>query len=103
LYVLQKDRCDWPDIINLVYATGPALDWDHLLNRVKSDRALVEGLMSVFAWLFPERAAEIPETVRRELRMPELRAGAERSSRERVSLLDSRPWFRPELSEASAA
>ena len=23
----QKDRCDWPDILNLMYAAGPTLDW----------------------------------------------------------------------------
>ena len=31
LYVLQRDRCDWPDILNLICATGPNLDWNHLI------------------------------------------------------------------------
>ncbi|MFN7139766.1 MAG: nucleotidyltransferase family protein [Limisphaerales bacterium] len=27
LYVLQRDRCDWPDVFNLLYAVGGKLDW----------------------------------------------------------------------------
>src|SRR4051794_10534791 len=60
LYVLQRDRCDWPDILNLIHATGPTLDWDHLLKRVGVDRPLIRGVLSVFSWVSPSRAAEIP-------------------------------------------
>jgi hypothetical protein len=46
LYVLQRDRCDWPDILNLISATGSYLDWNHLLGRVEHDLPLIRGLLS---------------------------------------------------------
>ncbi len=41
LYVLQRDRCDLPDVLNLVYATGPSLDWDFLIQRLGDDSPLL--------------------------------------------------------------
>src|SRR5437870_960878 len=37
LYVFQRDHCDWPDLFNLLYAVGPALNWPRLLKRVGTD------------------------------------------------------------------
>ncbi len=93
LYVLQKDRCDWPDVLNIVHALGPELDWRRLLQRVGPDDArLLDGLLSVFRWLTPERAKELPSWLWQA-------HGKSRTSEEEtanhVRLLDSRPWFRP--------
>jgi len=97
LYVMQRDRCDWPDIMNLVHATGPTLDWNHLLNRVDSDLPLVKGLLSVFSWVSPGRARQLPSWVWPKL---DLAAPAESESTTdpegrppRPDLLDTRPWF----------
>ncbi len=90
LYVLQKDRCDWPDVLNLINAAGPALDWRRLLNRMGEDAPLLYGILSVFRWLCPERARELPRW---------LWAGMAQSLRTDESgpchaeLLDTRPWF----------
>jgi hypothetical protein len=94
LYVLQRDRCDWPDIINLLYSAGPRLDWDHLLSRVAEDRPLLQGVLSVFAWVCPERAALIPRRVwsSLELMLPHP-AGDPEGRPERKDLLDTRPWL----------
>jgi hypothetical protein len=94
LYVLQRDRCDWPDILNLIYAAGPTLDWDHLLRRVAEDKPLVKGVLSVFSWVSPERAARIPRHVWEALELP--LPGPERDPEGRPSrkdLLDTRPWL----------
>ncbi len=92
LYVLQKDRCDWPDIINLIQVCGPSLDWDHLLARVGADRPLVKGILSVFSWVSPARAASIPRRVWASFGLPSpATADAEASRRE--DLLDTRPWL----------
>ena len=97
LYVLQKDRCDWPDILNLVYILGETLKWGHLLDRLDQDAPLLSALLSVFAWLSPQRAWELPEWLweRLHLQQPQLVSFPEETLRQRVSLLDSRSWFVP--------
>src|SRR5262245_55802902 len=37
LYVVQADRSDWPDLLNLLYARGATLNWAHLLDRLGDD------------------------------------------------------------------
>jgi hypothetical protein len=94
IYVLQRDRCDWPDIINLINATGPSLDWNHLLRRVEHDLPLMRGLLSVFSWVSPERAAEFPSWVWKKLDLSPAEPVADPEGRpRRPDLLDSRPWF----------
>jgi len=97
LHVLQRDRCDWPDVLNLIYAVGPTLDWEHLLGRVGEDAPLLSGLLSVFTWLCPGRAQELPSWLWKRLRLPDPPNPAPEVDRRRVNLLDSRPWFSPTL------
>ncbi|HYI94619.1 MAG TPA: nucleotidyltransferase [Bryobacteraceae bacterium] len=94
LYVLQRDRCDWPDILNLISATGPALDWDHLIDRVAEDQPLIKGVLSVFSWVAPESAAQLPGWVwdKLELKSPQI-VHDPAGRPPRPDLLDSRPWF----------
>ena len=94
LYVLQRDRCDWPDIFNLVYATGPHLDWEHLFARVAEDRPLLKGILSIFSWLCPGRALALPHLVWDAVDLPVPRAEGDPAGRpSRKDLLDSRPWL----------
>lgn len=92
LYVLQRDRCDWPDILNLISATGSHLDWNHLMSRIGDDLPLMKGLISVFSWISPERAAQLPVGIWKILGL-ESPAPAADSQRTRPRLLDSRPWY----------
>ncbi|MBW3625323.1 MAG: nucleotidyltransferase family protein [Armatimonadetes bacterium] len=94
LYVLQRDRCDWTDVFNVLYSAGPALDWDHLFQRLGKDTPLLGGALQVFGWLCPEQAASLPDTVWERLQLPRPPSGPARTqSLDRVDLLDSRPWF----------
>jgi hypothetical protein len=104
LYVLQKDRCDWPDVLNLLYAAGPELNWEHLFERIAQDLPLLRGMLSVFAWLSPGRALELPEGVweRAQLPAPILPPDPEGTMRRRTERLDTRPWFIPVLEEGQA-
>jgi len=79
LFVVQRDRCDWPDLLNLLFYTGATLDWDRLAARLGPDRPLLDALLAVFGWLCPGRpvASELP--------CGEIRA----------DLIDSRAWFLP--------
>ena len=100
LYILQRDRCDWPDVLNVLYATAPQLDWEHLIERVGGDAPLLEAILAIFQWLCPGRAAQLPPEVRRRLKTA--RRGR-RSAIPRDQLLDTRPWFLPRLEEEPEA
>ena len=94
LYVLQRDRCDWPDLLNLLYYTGPSLDWERLRNRLGDDRPLLEALKLVFSWMCPGRPAETPGHLVEAADLP-------RPREIRADLLDTRPWFLPVLVDSS--
>ena len=63
LYVLHRLRTDWPDVLHYINVCGSGLDWVHLYDRLGPDYPLLGGALSVFSWLNPQRAAELPEWV----------------------------------------
>ncbi|HOL73165.1 MAG TPA: hypothetical protein PLP04_17610 [Bryobacteraceae bacterium] len=93
MYVLQRERCDWPDVLNVIYAAGPGLNWAHLLDRLGEDWDVLKSLLVLFSWLAPGRACALPAWLweRLELKIPA--PGAEDVDQRRVALLDTRPWF----------
>jgi hypothetical protein len=88
LYVMQRERCDWPDALNLIGAVGPELDWPRLIDRVGPDTALLAGVLSVFGWLCPKRARDLPPWL-----WERVGARAPEAGVCRAHLLDSRPWL----------
>ena len=95
LYVLQRTRADWMDVFNVMDALAPRLDWDRLIARMGADLPLLAGALSVFAWLAPARAAQIPEEVWDKVGVRPPEPATERHlTRARADLIDSRPWFR---------
>jgi hypothetical protein len=96
LYVVQRDRCDWPDILNLIWAIGPELDWRHLMDRVAEDVPLIRGVLSIFSWMSPDRARAIPHWVWQSLGLTvQGHASGPEGRPARWELLDTRPWFCP--------
>jgi hypothetical protein len=94
LYVLQRERCDWGDVVNLIDAQTDSIDWEYLLNQLGEDAPLLTGALSVFAWLVPHRASDIPSEVWSRLGLcPSTQGEDPKVSRARANLLDSRPWF----------
>jgi len=101
LYVLQRERSDWPDTLNLLYGVGPDLDFRRLLRNLGEDTPLLGSVLNVFGWLCPARAREFPAWLWAELKIehpgddirPEL-------TQERARLLDTRPWFTPTISSS---
>ena len=94
LYVLQRDRCDWPDILNLLNATAATLDWDHLLTRAAEDGALIKAVLSIFSWICPSRARAIPRRIWDSLGLSPVFSDTGRGDRPSPKdLLDTRPWF----------
>jgi hypothetical protein len=89
-YVMQRERCDWPDVLNLLFHKGPSLDWHHLLARFGDDRPLLGGVLSLFQWLCPEIAGRFPRWLWNAV------ASKEQGTAPcggRAYLLDTRPWF----------
>ncbi len=93
LYVMQRERCDWPDVLNLLYAGGPTLDWQHLLNRLENDTQLLKAALIVFDWICPEVASELPDWLRQRLGLPDHSTDEQIDGKRNVKLLDSRAWF----------
>ena len=106
LYIMQRDRCDWPDVLNLLYSVGPDVDWKYLLQRMEEDRALMAAALTVFRWLAPGRAQELPAWIWGCLELPPAAASPEHPPEidgRRVSLLDTRPWFGPDRQKLQSA
>jgi hypothetical protein len=96
LYVLQRDRCDWPDLLNLIYVQGGQLDWSYLLDQLGEDAPVLGGVMSVLGWMCPTRAQQLPEWIWTRLGLFKPPTGPDcQENRRRVRLLDSRDWFGP--------
>jgi hypothetical protein len=94
LYIIQRERCDWGDVFNLLEAQVQSVDWSHLLRRVGEDAPLLAGALSVFAWLSPIRATAIPGQIWARLGLrPPAEPARPGVSPIRAGLLDSRPWF----------
>jgi hypothetical protein len=96
LYVLQRDRTDWGDVLNLISAQTDAIDWYYLLSRVGADAPLLSAVLVIFAWLDGSRARAIPENVwnRLGLDLERLSPPSPPDTEARAALIDSRPWFR---------
>jgi hypothetical protein len=94
MYVLQRDRCDWPDVLNLLYAGCAETDWDYLFERVGPDLPLLSGVMALFAWLCPAPAQALPRWIWSRLRLlPPPQGSAPDLDRQHADLLDKRPWL----------
>jgi hypothetical protein len=103
LYIMQRERCDWPDALNLLYAVGPDLDWKMLLARIGDDTPLLAGALTVFQWVAPGRAGKLPAWLRKRFGLSP-RAGASPDyQKPRADLLDRRPWFGPERARLEPA
>ncbi len=104
LYIMQRDRCDWPDVMNLLYFTGRQLDWEYLLHRIAEDSPLLAGALSVFRWFSPGAAQALPRWIWDRLHLPPMPAAPlPEMDRRRVSLLDTRPWYGPDRQKLQAA
>ena len=93
LYVMQKDRCDWPDVMNMIYAQRERLDWGHLLDRLGEDAPLLRAALLLFEWLSPAAARELPDCLWRKFESSETLESTDEAMRRRADLLDCRPWF----------
>ncbi len=91
LYVVQRDRCDWPDIWNLIECAAGRIDWEYLFSRIGEDAPLLRAILVVYGWLRPQSAAaKLPEWIKDQIRLED--PGADQNL-SRAALLDSREWL----------
>jgi hypothetical protein len=93
LYVIQRDRCDWTDIFNLVHEYGPHMDWPRLIRRVEEDVPLLRAMLAVYEWLCPTDIKMLPRSLLRHLSAAERVMRPRPPTHDRIRLLDSRTWF----------
>lgn len=96
LYVLQRDRSDWTDLLNVIYGSGGRIDWDYLLRRVRPDERLIGALLNIYAWLCPGAARELNPELWQKLSISAPGRGPN-VDWSRVRLIDSRDWFGPNV------
>lgn len=94
LYVMQRERCDWVDVLNVLAATAERLAWPRLVERMGRDLPLLHAALAIFNWMCPGRAHALPAWVRKQFALPRVEAEDLAATEERrVRLFDSRPWF----------
>src|SRR3954468_8152997 len=93
LYVFQRDHCDWTDVMNLIYAVGPELDWERVLHRLGPDLPVLKSILTLFGWLSPSRAADLPQSLRARLGLDSQPIMSPDEEIARIRLLDTRAWF----------
>jgi hypothetical protein len=94
LYVMQRERCDWVDVLNVLAGCGARIDWERLVRRMDRDLPLLQAALAVFNWMCPGRAQAVPTWLRERFALPAPETkGAAGIEERRVRLFDSRPWF----------
>lgn len=94
LYVMQRERCDWVDVLNVLAGAHQRIDWEWLVRRMGRDLPLLHGVLAIFNWASPARAARLPDWVRAQFALPvQDTDDPEAAEVRRVRLFDSRPWF----------
>ena len=94
LYVLQRERCDWVDVLNVLAAAVDRIDWEWLVARMGRDLPLLHAVLAVFNWMSPQRARGMPGWLRERFALPPSEEGDLAAMEvRRVRLFDSRPWF----------
>ena len=94
LFVFQRNRCDWPDIMNVIRGTRGNLNWHHLLTQVGPHWRLLCALIEIFDWVCPGDRHYVPDWFRAELeRRRRSDTQTDREAECRNDLFDTRPWL----------
>ncbi len=67
VFVINRHRCDWPDVMRLAQAQCQRLDWGRLMSLLGEHWLLLAALVDVFDWQYPSSMGCIPDSIRNEL------------------------------------
>lgn len=93
LYIMRRDRADWPDILSLLYARGEELDWERLLANLDEDGPVLGSVVNLLRWLCPGRVCRFPDAVWAPMGLLPPSRSAMEIDRRRVDLLKSAHLF----------
>ncbi|HWI41555.1 MAG TPA: nucleotidyltransferase family protein [Verrucomicrobiae bacterium] len=93
LYILRRDRTDWPDILNIIFGQGETMDWERLIDRLGEDAPVLGAIMSLFRWMCPGQAHELPGWIWRRLGILYNEHEIPAVDRQRTALFNSDDWF----------
>lgn len=92
VFVINRHRCDWPDVMRIVQAQCQRLDWGRLLDLIGEHWLLLAGMIDVFDWQHPDSMGCIPDAIRSELAAKHQRYRYDHPGKvDREHLLD--PWL----------
>jgi hypothetical protein len=93
LFVFQKDRCDWTDILNVLNFSASCINWRYLLKLIGRDRGLLGGVLAAFRWICPGKRSQVPDYVWEKVGLLPTCSGDPLPDESRPFLLDTRNWF----------
>lgn len=67
VFVINRHRCDWPDVMRIIQAQCQSLDWDRLLELIGEHWLLLAGLIDIFDWQHPDSLDCIPDSIREQI------------------------------------
>lgn len=92
LYILRRERTDWPDILNIIFTQGIRLDWERLLSRLEEDCLVLGSVMNLFRWMCPGSAEQLPRFIWERMGLSP-QVGSQAVDRRRTALFNSGDWF----------
>ena len=91
ILIMNKHRCDWPDVFHIVRARPIGMDWEHLLRRACEHWPLLLSFIILYDWAYPRETNCIPSDVRHELLERKLQLPEIINEPTREAVLD--PWI----------
>ncbi|KAA6457983.1 nucleotidyltransferase family protein [Acidobacteria bacterium AB60] len=91
-FVAFRERFDGADVVHLIKACGPQMDWDRVLQLMDGHWELLYWSLVLYAYVYPARADQVPASVWEELtrRFAERVRHPDRNAPFRGSLVDPR-------------
>jgi len=62
-FIMERERFDGADVLHLLRARGPALDWDRLLVRFGAHWSILLGHLIFFSFVYPAERDKVPAHV----------------------------------------
>lgn len=67
IFIMNRHRCDWPDVFHVVRASPKGLDWNHLLRKMGEHWQVLLAFIILYDWAYPSEMQRIPSDLRESL------------------------------------
>ena len=91
IFTMNRHRCDWPDVFDLVRACPKTLDWQYLVRKLGEHWPVLLSFVILFDWTYPSEKQCIPQEIREELMNRKARMPTISDEPTREAILD--PWI----------